>query len=80
MRESYLRRPWGNTYSTVYAHQSRFKNALKQGADVEKGQIIGYVGSTGTSTGSHLHYELRINDQPVDPMPAKQQLASYVQE
>lgn len=70
----------GNAYSTVYAHQSRFKNGLKQGADVEKGQIIGYVGSTGTSTGSHLHYELRINDQPVDPMPAKRLLAPYVQE
>lgn len=68
----------GNAYSTVYAHQSRFKNGLKQGANVRKGQTIGYVGSTGTSTGPHLHYELRKNDQPVNPVLTKRQLASYV--
>lgn len=68
-----------NDYSTVYAHQSRFKNGLKKGAPIEKGQIIGYVGSTGTSSGSHLHYELRINNQPVDPIQEKRQLASYTQ-
>ncbi len=68
-----------NGYSTVYAHQSRFKNGLKKGVDIEQGQIIGYVGSTGTSSGPHLHYELRINNQPVDPIQEKRQLASYVQ-
>lgn len=66
-----------DAYSTVYAHQSRFKNGLKKGARIEKGQIIGYVGSTGTSSGPHLHYELRVNNQPVDPVQAKRLLASY---
>ncbi|PLC52748.1 hypothetical protein CR155_16890 [Pollutimonas nitritireducens] len=68
-----------NNYSTVYAHQSRFKNGLRKGANIEKGQIIGYVGSTGTSSGPHLHYELRVNNQPIDPIQEKRQLASYVQ-
>lgn len=68
-----------NDYSTVYAHQSRFKRGLKKGATIEKGQIIGYVGSTGISSGPHLHYELRVNNQPVDPIREKRQLASYVQ-
>ena len=68
-----------NAYSTVYAHQSRFKRGLRKGDRIEKGQIIGYVGSTGTSSGPHLHYELRVNNQPVDPIQEKQQLASYSQ-
>ncbi|MCQ9617306.1 M23 family metallopeptidase [Paenalcaligenes niemegkensis] len=68
-----------NEYSTVYAHQSRFKKGLRKGVSIEKGQIIGYVGSTGTSSGPHLHYELRVNNQPVDPIQEKRQLASYVQ-
>ena len=68
-----------NNYSTVYAHQSRFENGLKKGTLIEKGQIIGYVGSTGIATGNHLHYELRVNNQPVDPIQEKQQLASYIQ-
>lgn len=68
-----------NNYSTVYAHQSRFERGLKKGTTINKGQIIGYVGSTGVSTGNHLHYELRVNNQPVDPTQEKQQLASYVQ-
>lgn len=68
-----------NNYSTVYAHQSRFENGLKKGTHIEKGQIIGYVGSTGIATGNHLHYELRVNNQPVDPIQEKQQLASYIQ-
>ncbi|WP_073110293.1 M23 family metallopeptidase [Pollutimonas bauzanensis] len=66
-----------NAYSTVYAHQSRFKRGLRKGDRIEKGQIIGYVGSTGTASGPHLHYELRVNNQPVDPVQAKRQQASY---
>ncbi|MCZ4331207.1 MULTISPECIES: M23 family metallopeptidase [Castellaniella] len=66
-------------YSTVYAHQSRFKNGLRKGVGIEKGQIIGYVGSTGISSGPHLHYELRVNNRPVDPIQEKQQLVSHVQ-
>lgn len=69
----------GDTYSTVYAHQSRFKSGLKKGVEVKKGQIIGYVGSTGISSGSHLHYELRVNNQPVDPIREERRLAAYTQ-
>ncbi|TKR53353.1 M23 family metallopeptidase [Allopusillimonas ginsengisoli] len=68
-----------NDYSTVYAHQSRFKKGLREGVMIEKGQVIGYVGSTGISSGPHLHYELRLNNQPVDPIQEKRQLASYGQ-
>ena len=54
------------TMSTCYAHQSRFGTRL--GASVGKGQVIGYVGNTGHSFGAHLHFEVRINGQPVNPM------------
>lgn len=67
-------------YSTVYAHQSRFKKGLKKGSGIRKGQIIGYVGSTGISSGPHLHYELRVNNIPIDPIQEKQQLVSYFQD
>ncbi|WP_322999417.1 M23 family metallopeptidase [Castellaniella sp.] len=57
-------------YSTLYAHQSRFAKGLKKGDRVQQGQLIGYVGQTGWATGPHLHYEFRINNQPVDPLAA----------
>ena len=56
----------GRGISTLYAHQSSL--AVVTGSMVTRGQVIGYVGSTGFSTGPHLHFEVRINGSPVDPM------------
>lgn len=70
---------WGGAYGnlikiqhadnvqTWYAHQSRF--AVAEGAEVQPGQQIGYVGDTGNTTGPHLHFEVRIDDEPIDPVP-----------
>lgn len=57
-------------YSTFYAHMSRYKKGLKKGDKVYQSDIIGYVGSSGLTTGPHLHYELRQNNRPMDPMRA----------
>ena len=56
----------GYSYKTLYAHMS--KAAVKPGQKVKRGQLIGYVGSTGMSSGSHLHYEVIKNGQPVNPI------------
>ena len=58
---------WSN-YSTAYAHMSRFAGNLRPGQKVSQGDIIGYVGMTGWSTGPHLHYEFRVNNEPRDPL------------
>ncbi|AWD32686.1 Murein DD-endopeptidase MepM [Candidatus Kinetoplastibacterium sorsogonicusi] len=58
-------------YSTVYAHQSHIEKGIKKGIKINQGKLIGYVGSTGTATGPHLHYELRIGNKPVNPLTAK---------
>ncbi len=57
-----------NGYVTTYNHMSRFGRGVGAGARVRQGQVIGYVGSTGLSTGAHLHYEVIINGHFVDPM------------
>ena len=57
-----------NGYVTLYAHQSRFAPGIHKGVRVRQGQVIGYVGATGRTTGPHLHYEVRINGRPVNPL------------
>lgn len=57
-----------NGYETTYNHMSGYLKGLKKGDRVAQGQVIGYVGSTGLSTGPHLHYEVLVNDRFVDPM------------
>ena len=54
-------------YSTLYAHMHRFASGLRRGQRVRQGQVIGYVGTTGRSTGPHLHYEVRRNNKPINP-------------
>ena len=53
------------TYSTVYGHMASLN--VSYGQHVNQGDVIGYVGSTGWSTGYHLHFEIRVNGSPVDP-------------
>ena len=59
------------TYTTVYGHLSRIAKKIKKGRRVDQGQLIGYVGSTGLSTGPHLHYELKLNGRLVNPLSIK---------
>ncbi|MAS13085.1 M23 family metallopeptidase (plasmid) [Nitratireductor rhodophyticola] len=70
---------YGDGYLTTFNHQSKIADGVIPGARVRQGQIIGYVGSTGQSTGNHLHYELLINGKKVDPMrvrlPSRQGLS-----
>lgn len=65
-RQTIIRHP--NGYESSYNHQSAFARGIKAGVHVRQGQVIGYVGSTGLSTGPHVHYELIVNGTPVDPM------------
>jgi murein DD-endopeptidase MepM/ murein hydrolase activator NlpD len=60
-----------NNFETGYGHMSRIADGLKPGVRVRQGQIIGYVGSTGNSTGNHLHFEIKINGRVVDPLSVK---------
>ena len=60
-----------STYQTIYAHMSKFASGIKEGRKVKQGQIIGYVGSTGMSTGPHLHYEVVVNGKKVNSQKLK---------
>ena len=60
-----------STYETIYAHMKNFARGIKEGLRVKQGQIIGYVGSTGKSTGPHLHYEVVINGKKVNSQKLK---------
>jgi murein DD-endopeptidase MepM/ murein hydrolase activator NlpD len=64
----YIRIRHANGYQTAYGHMSAFARNMTEGKRVRQGQVIGYVGSTGLSTGAHLHYEILINGRHVDPM------------
>lgn len=65
---NYIRIRHANGYETAYAHMSRFARGMHAGARVHQGQVIGYVGTTGRSTGPHLHYEVLRRGQQINPM------------
>jgi murein DD-endopeptidase MepM/ murein hydrolase activator NlpD len=60
-----------STYTTIYAHMKNFAKGIKAGKKIRQGEIIGYVGSTGMSTGPHLHYEVRLNGKSVNSQTLK---------
>jgi murein DD-endopeptidase MepM/ murein hydrolase activator NlpD len=68
---NYVRLKHNNGYETAYGHMSAFAKGLEPGKRVRQGQVIGFVGSTGQSTGSHVHYEILVNGRFVDPMRIK---------
>ena len=67
----YVRIRHANGYETAYGHMTAFARSTQPGARVRQGQVIGYVGSTGLSTGPHLHYEILVNGRFVDPLRVK---------
>lgn len=68
---NYIKIRHNGTYSTAYAHMRGFKKGMRVGTQVNQGQIIGYVGSTGLSTGPHLHYEIIKDGRQVNPLTVK---------
>jgi len=68
---NYIRIYHNRRYSTAYAHMQGFKRGIKKGKKVKQGQIIGFVGSSGFSTGPHLHYEILVNGRQINPLRIK---------
>jgi murein DD-endopeptidase MepM/ murein hydrolase activator NlpD len=68
----------GQRYRTLYAHMNGFAKGVRNGSQVSQGQIIGYVGTTGLSTGPHLHYEFQVNGVHVDPLSQKLPMADPI--
>jgi murein DD-endopeptidase MepM/ murein hydrolase activator NlpD len=77
---NFIRVRHGNGYKTSYSHLSRIEKGIKKGAKVRQGEVIGYVGTTGLSTGPHLHYQVEVNNRPTNPLkihvPRSRQLNS----
>ena len=68
----------GNRYRTLYAHMQGFAKGVRNGSNVKQGQIIGYIGTTGLSTGPHLHYEFQVDGVHVDPLGLKLPMADPI--
>jgi len=68
---NYIKIRHANGYVTSYAHMSRYGPGIRKGKKVRQGQIVGYVGSTGLSTGNHLHYQVELNKRTVNPFRIK---------
>ncbi|AZE01584.1 peptidoglycan DD-metalloendopeptidase family protein [Pseudomonas chlororaphis] len=68
----------GNAYRTLYGHMQGFAKGVKTGGTVKQGQVIGYIGTTGLSTGPHLHYEFQVNGVHVDPLGQKLPMADPI--
>ncbi|KJK09257.1 MULTISPECIES: peptidoglycan DD-metalloendopeptidase family protein [Pseudomonas] len=68
----------GNRYQTLYGHMQGFAKGVKTGGSVKQGQVIGYIGTTGLSTGPHLHYEFQVNGVHVDPLGQKLPMADPI--
>src|SRR6202030_1877405 len=67
----YVRIRHANGYETAYGHMTAFARNIQSGSKVRQGQVIGFVGSTGVSTGPHVHYEIMVNGSFVDPLKIK---------
>ncbi|MEQ7920139.1 peptidoglycan DD-metalloendopeptidase family protein [Xanthomonas sp. WHRI 1810A] len=68
----------GDTYRTLYGHMQGFAKGVQTGSSVKQGQVIGYIGTTGLSTGPHLHYEFQVNGVHVDPLGQKLPMADPI--
>ena len=68
---NYVRIRHNDTYKTAYAHMSAYASGLAEGDRVRQGEVIGYVGSTGNSTGPHLHYEVMVHDEQINPLDVR---------